>query len=104
MRTSGNGTAELDRLITDLQAHTRHVIQERDDLARSVTQLERERDELAQRLAALEEKHSSYALIVREWMTQRLSPEEAEAIMRADQWVDFETVMRELDSVQDAGV
>ena len=82
MRTSGNGTAELDRLISDLQSHTRHVIKERDQLAHAVAELQQQRDELAQQLIALREQHSHCLPIVREWMTKRLPPKDAEAIMR----------------------
>jgi hypothetical protein len=74
---------------------------ESDSTVACVPALQDERDKLAHQLAALQEKLSHYAPVVREWMMRQLPPEEAEGIMRANQWVDFETVMRELSSVQE---
>ncbi|MCI0640752.1 MAG: hypothetical protein L0Y72_28840 [Gemmataceae bacterium] len=96
MRTTQNGTAEIDRLITDLRAHTQELIKERDQFEATAQRLQKERDALAQSVAVLKEKCDTYAPYFREYAMKDFTQEQAEAIVRENRWVCFEEVMREL--------
>ena len=93
--TNGSTAQEFDRLIADFRQHVQQLMAEKQ-------QLVEERDELRRQVEALKAKAAGYLPILREWSHMTFPPEEAERIMRQNQWVDFKAIQEVLRQVQGA--
>src|SRR5688500_4592547 len=91
---------EVDRLLSDLRGVIQKLLQDRDSLGLQIQQLEQERDALRQTVTTLQEKCATYAPLISHWAKGVITPEEAEAIVQKNDWVNFEEVMEELNKVK----
>ena len=93
--TNGSIAQEFDRLIADFRRHVQQLMAEKQLLAE-------ECDGLRRKVEALEAKWADYLPIIRDWANTKFTPEDAERIMRHNQWVDFKEIQEVLQQVQSA--
>jgi hypothetical protein len=97
--TNGTAAAEMDRLLNGLRSHVNQLLLDQEGLKDTIRQLEDERKRLLETVAHLQEKCRNYAPIVVQWADSLLTREEAEAIVKKNEWVDLEEAMAELKAL-----
>lgn len=93
--TNGSTAQDFERLLADFRRHVQQLMAEKQQLVEECGGLRRE-------VETLEAKWAYYLPIIREWAKTSLTPEEAERIMRRNQWVDFGAIQEVLKQVQSA--
>ena len=97
--SAGVNALEVDRSLAQLQELSNKLLAERDLLSQRLRNLEGENLELRSSLAALKEKWEDYRPIIQKWGRELMSPEEAEEIMKANDWISLDEFRHEVQQI-----